>query len=158
MVECTVNLKQGWRKECESGLTSWEKPQPDNYWSDNNFERIRLWLQMEEFLVWPRSKWSDRFRLTCQEIIATARPQALNLARVIPFIFHQGCHKPGKHGKLGKLREFEKLSKSKGKLREIWTFVEKTWKTQGKWKICDMIANKNALIGFFSLELLREKV
>ena len=60
--------------------------------------------------------------------------------------------------KRGKLREFEKLSKSHGKLREIWTFVKKTWKTQGKWKICDMIANKNALIEFFSLELLREKV
>ena len=28
-------------------------------------------------------------------------------------------HKPGKHGKPGKLREFEKLSKSQGKLREI---------------------------------------
>ena len=74
---------------------------------------------MEEFLVRPRSKWSDRFRRTCQEIISTTRPQALNLARVIPFIFHQGCYKPGKHGKPGKLREFEKLSKSKGKLREI---------------------------------------
>ena len=31
----------------------------------------------------------------------------------------QGGHKPGKHGKPGKLREFEKLSKSQGKLREI---------------------------------------
>ena len=38
----------------------------------------------------------------------------------------QGGHKPGK------LREFEKLSESQGKLREIRTFVEKTWKTQGK--------------------------
>ena len=33
--------------------------------------------------------------------------------------FSQGGHKPGKHGKPGKLREFEKLSKSQGKLREI---------------------------------------
>ena len=32
---------------------------------------------------------------------------------------HQGGHKPGKHEKPGKLREFEKLSKSQGKLREI---------------------------------------
>ena len=47
----------------------------------------------------------------------------------------QGGHKPGKHGKPGNLREFEKLSKSQGKLMEIWTFVEKTWKTQGKWKL-----------------------
>ena len=31
----------------------------------------------------------------------------------------QGGHKPGKHGKPGKLREFEKLSKSQGKLREV---------------------------------------
>ena len=31
----------------------------------------------------------------------------------------QGGHKPGKHGKPGKLREFEKLSKSQRKLREI---------------------------------------
>ena len=44
----------------------------------------------------------------------------------------QGGNKPGKHRKPGKLREFEKLSKSHGKLREILIFVEKTWKTQGK--------------------------
>ena len=34
-------------------------------------------------------------------------------------VHFQGGHKPGKHGKPGKLREFEKLSKSQGKLREI---------------------------------------
>ena len=68
----------------------------------------------------------------------------------------QGGHKPGKHGKPGKLREFEKLSKSQGKLRKIWTFVEKTWKTQGKWKICDMIANKNAFHRIFLSWKLRE--
>ena len=33
--------------------------------------------------------------------------------------YTQGGHKPGKHGKLGKLREFEKLSKSQGQLRKI---------------------------------------
>ena len=44
----------------------------------------------------------------------------------------QGGHKPGKHGKPRKLREFEQLSKSLGKLREILLFAEKTWKTQGK--------------------------
>ena len=53
---------------------------------------------------------------------------------------HQGDHTPGKHGKL---REFVKLLKSQGKLREILIFVEKTWKTQGKSRIWDMIANKN---------------
>ena len=31
----------------------------------------------------------------------------------------KGDHKPGKHGKPGKFREFKKLSKSQGKLREI---------------------------------------
>ena len=38
------------------------------------------------------------------------------------FVFNkclQGDHKPGQHGKPRKLREFEKLSKSQGKLREI---------------------------------------
>ena len=44
----------------------------------------------------------------------------------------QGGHKPGKHRKHVELREFEKLSKSQGKLREILTFVEKIWKTQAK--------------------------
>ena len=40
----------------------------------------------------------------------------------------QGGHIPGKYGKPGKLREFEKLSKSQGKLREILIFVEKPGK------------------------------
>ena len=40
----------------------------------------------------------------------------------------QGGHKPGKHGKPGKFREFGKLSKSQGKLREILIFVEKPGK------------------------------
>ena len=44
----------------------------------------------------------------------------------------QGGHKPGKHGKLGNLRELKKLSKSEGKRRETFIFAEKTWKTQGK--------------------------
>ena len=58
-------------------------------------------------------------------------------------ICNKGGHRPGKHGKPGKLREFEKLSKSQGKLRETWIFVEKTWKTQGKCGICGIIANEN---------------
>ena len=37
----------------------------------------------------------------------------------------QGGHKPGKHGKL---REFEKLSTSQGKLRKILIFMEKPGK------------------------------
>ena len=39
-----------------------------------------------------------------------------------PFVLlerKQGGHKPVKHGKPGKLSEFEKLSKSQGKLKEI---------------------------------------
>ena len=34
-------------------------------------------------------------------------------------IQYQGGHKPGKHEKPGKPREFEELSKTQGKLREI---------------------------------------
>ena len=37
----------------------------------------------------------------------------------------QGGHKPGKHGKL---REFEKLSESQGKFREISIFEDKPGK------------------------------
>ena len=52
----------------------------------------------------------------------------------------QSDHKPGE------LREFEKLSKCQGKLREILIFVEKkNKKTQGKCKMCDIIANKTVL-------------
>ena len=50
----------------------------------------------------------------------------------ILFLSSLGGHKPGKHAKPGKLKAFEKLSESQGKLREIWIFVEKTWKTQEK--------------------------
>ena len=70
----------------------------------------------------------------------------------------QGGHKPGKHGKHGKLREFKKLSKSQGKLREIWTFVEKTWKTQGKWKYVTWSPTNMHSIEFLFLQLLREIV
>ena len=69
----------------------------------------------------------------------------MSCIRIKPYklgVNEQGGHKPGKHGKPGKLREFEKSSKSQEKLREILTFVEKTWKTQGKRRICDIIANK----------------
>ena len=44
------------------------------------------------------------------------------------YLLEQGGHKPGKHGKPEKLREFEKLSKSQGN----FNFCRKTWKTQGK--------------------------
>ena len=53
---------------------------------------------------------------------------------------YQGGHKPGKHGKPGKLREFENLSKSQGNL----DFCRKNLENSGKMKLCDMIANKNA--------------
>ena len=46
-------------------------------------------------------------------------PVFIENAFVIKIIITQGGHRPGKHGKPGKLREFEKLSKSQGKLREI---------------------------------------
>ena len=54
----------------------------------------------------------------------------------------QGGHKPGKHRKPGKLREFEKLSKSQGKLREILIFVEKPGKLREN-EVCDIIATEN---------------
>ena len=42
----------------------------------------------------------------------------------------QGGHRPGKHGKPGKLREFEKLSKSQGNLN----FCRKNLENSGKMK------------------------
>ena len=69
----------------------------------------------------------------------------------------QGGHNPGKHGKPGKLIEFEKLSKSQGKLRKSLIFPEKPGKLTENEKICDMIAKKTHCIKFFSLQLLREK-
>ena len=62
---------------------------------------------------------------------------------------YQCGHKPEKHGKPGKLREFEKLLKYQGKLREIRTFCRKTWKTQGKCIICDIIRNNNVFQRIF---------
>ena len=56
---------------------------------------------------------------------------------------YQGGHKPREHGKPEKLGGFEKLSKPHGKLREILIFCGKTWKTQGKCKICDINVNEN---------------
>ena len=71
----------------------------------------------------------------------------------------QGGHRPGKHGKPGKLtREFEKLSESQAKNQGNLNFCRKSLENSEKMKICDMIANKKALIEFFSLELLREKI
>ena len=55
----------------------------------------------------------------------------------------QGGHKPGKHEKL---REFEKLSKSQGKLREIRIFIKIIWRTQGKCgkcRTCGRIGDEN---------------
>ena len=57
---------------------------------------------------------------------------------------YSGGHKPGKHGKPGKLREFEKLSTFQGKLKE------------GKMKNMYMIANKMHSIEVSSLQF-REK-
>ena len=66
----------------------------------------------------------------------------------------QGGHKPVKHGKL---REFEKLSKSQGKLGEISGFVE-TWKAQGKCKQCDIIANENVFQRIFLPKVAQGKI
>ena len=64
----------------------------------------------------------------------------------------QGGHKPGK------LREFEKLLKSQGKLREIFYFCRKSWKTQGKYKICHIIVNENVFQGTFLSRVSQGKV
>ena len=56
---------------------------------------------------------------------------------------YQCGHKPGK------LEEFEKMLKSQGKLREIFYLCRKTWKTQGKCKICHIIVNENVFQGTF---------
>ena len=47
-----------------------------------------------------------------------------------------------KHGKPGKFKEFEKLSKSQGKLREICVFVGKNLENSGEMKILT-ITNDN---------------
>ena len=44
---------------------------------------------------------------------------SLHRVRMISVYYKQGGHKPGKPGKHGKLREFERLLKPQGKLREI---------------------------------------
>ena len=51
----------------------------------------------------------------------------------LPLIF-QGGRKPGKHGKPRKVREFGKLSKSQGNLREISGKFEFLWEKPGKLK------------------------
>ena len=88
---------------------------------------------------------------------STAQLSALQDVPLLPI--DQSGHKPGKHGKPGRLREFEKLLKSQGKLREIFYFYRKTWKTQGKCKIRLIIVNENVSRGtFLTLVFLREKL
>ena len=69
----------------------------------------------------------------------------------------QGGHKPGKHGKPGKLREFEKLLKSQGKLREIFYFAEKPGKLRENVRYVTKLSMKFYCREFFSLVFLREK-
>ena len=72
---------------------------------------------------------------------------------IIPIIFwyrrvNQGGHKPGK------LREFEKLSKTQGNLS---FFCTTAWKIQGKCKTYDIMAMKMYSRDASFPELLREK-
>ena len=62
----------------------------------------------------------------------------------------QGGHKPGK------LREFGKIVKISEKIREFDFFCGKTWKTQGKCKISDMLPMKMCSSEFLAPELLRK--
>ena len=66
-------------------------------------------------------------------------------------IIEQGGHKPGKPGKL---REFEKLSKSQGNLN----FCRKTWKTQGKCKIFGMFTNEKVSQPIFLSSIAQGKI
>ena len=51
------------------GVQDWpdhlRKTRPDNYWSDQNVEYIRLRQQIRKVLVPARSEWSDSFRRPC---------------------------------------------------------------------------------------------
>ena len=38
-----IIIKAGRRPECKIGLTIWEEPQSDNFWSDQNSENASLW-------------------------------------------------------------------------------------------------------------------
>ena len=66
----------------------------------------------------------------------------------------RGGHKPGKHRKAGKLRQFEKLMKSQGKLEEIRIFVENLENSR---KMVKYVTMKMYSSNLFYLELLREK-
>ena len=69
-----------------------------------------------------------------------------------PWYTEQGDHKPGK------FREFEKLLKSQGRLKEIFYFCRKTWKTQGKCKICHIIVSENVFQGAFLSRVSQKKI
>ena len=54
----------------------------------------------------------------------------------------------------GNLKNCENLRENSGKFELLWRKPGKFGENE---KICDMIANKNTLTEFFSLELLKEK-
>ena len=87
------------------------------------------------------------------------RPQNLKGLTVnLVWAFLQGGHKPGKHGKRGVFREFEKLSKSQensGKILGNLNFCIKNLENSGKMK--NMLHDHQKKCTFFSLELLRGK-
>ena len=64
----------------------------------------------------------------------------------------QGGHKPGK------LKEFEELPKSQGKLLNIFYFCGKTLKTQGKYKIWHILVNENVFQRTFLPHVSQGKV
>ena len=47
-----MEIQEQW-KDCKTGSTIWEKPQPRHCWSDQHFENMRLQPQTAKFLVWP---------------------------------------------------------------------------------------------------------
>ena len=66
-------------------------------------------------------------------------------------------HKPGNMENSGNLKNCQNLRENLAKTRGNLNFWRKAWKTQGKCKICAIIANKNLSQQIFSIELLREK-
>ena len=50
-----------------------------------------------------------------------------------------------------------KIVKISRKTKGNFYFCRKTWKTQGKFEICDITTNENVFQQFFTIEFLREK-
>ena len=68
----------------------------------------------------------ERIRSKLKALASLPGKLGVKAAEALPGIIGQGGHKPGNHGKPGKLREFEKLSKISGKTQGNLNFCRKT--------------------------------